>query len=500
MRKLNQFVFWFVTGSQHLYGQETLKQVEVHSQSITQDFAKDGGFPCSIIFKPVMTTPVAIHKLCIDANADAQCAGIITWMHTFSPAKMWITGLSELRKPLLHLHTQYNRDIPWASIDMDYMNLHQSAHGDREYGFIGTRLGIQRKVVVGHWTDAEVRQRIQDWMRASVAYCAGRSLKVARFGDNMREVAVTEGDKVGAQIKLGWTVNGYGIGDLARVIEDVTDAQTNTLLQEYKDLYTFTGDILSNNDAVDSIREQARIELGMKAFLEEGGYEAFTTTFEDLYGLKQLPGLAVQRLMHAGYGFGAEGDWKTSALVRIMKLMSDGKSGGTSFMEDYTYHLEPGNELVLGAHMLEVCPTLASNRPQLQVHPLTIGAKADPARLVFDGAVGPAVSASLIDLGNRFRLIVNEVNAVPAPYDMPKLPVARLLWKPLPSLKDAAEAWILSGGAHHTSFSLALNPDHLMDWAVMADIECITINQDTSLRQFRNELRYSDSYWSMKSR
>lgn len=498
MRDLKQLTFWFVTGSQHLYGPETLNQVADHSKEIVNAFNGNDALPYTVVFKPVRTTPEEIRSICMEANGDPACAGIITWMHTFSPAKMWIAGLSILNKPLLHLHTQYNRDIPWDSIDMDFMNLNQAAHGDREYGFIGARMGIARKVVVGHWLSTDVLRRIQVWMQAAVAYTAGRTLKIARFGDNMREVAVTEGDKVEAQIQFGWSINGYGIGDLVRVVQDISDAQIDALMQEYEGLYTLPDEAKNAGAGQQAIREQARIELGMKAFLEAGGYEAFTTTFEDLHGMPQLPGLAVQRLMAQGYGFGGEGDWKTSALVRVMKMMADNM--GTSFMEDYTYHMEPSNELVLGAHMLEVCPTLAAGKARIEVHPLSIGGKADPARLVFDGADGTAICASIIDMGNRFRLLVNDVIAVKPEKAMPKLPVARLLWKPMPSLSGSAHAWILAGGAHHTGFSFVVTAEHMMDWAEMAGIECAWINQRTDPVQFRNELRYNDIYWSAKPR
>ncbi|KQB93174.1 L-arabinose isomerase [Geobacillus sp. PA-3] len=493
MLSLRPYEFWFVTGSQHLYGEEALKQVEEHSRIMVNELNRDSVFPFQLIFKPVVTTPDEIRNLFLEANASEQCAGIITWMHTFSPAKMWIGGLLELRKPLLHLHTQFNRDIPWGSIDMDFMNLNQSAHGDREYGFIGARMGVARKVVVGHWEDPSVRERLAKWMRTAVAFVESRNLKVARFGDNMREVAVTEGDKVGAQIQFGWSVNGYGIGDLVQYIRDVSEQKVNELLDEYAELYDIVSAGRQEGPIRESIREQARIELGLKAFLQEGNFTAFTTTFEDLHGMKQLPGLAVQRLMAEGYGFGGEGDWKTAALVRLMKVMADGK--GTSFMEDYTYHFEPGNELILGAHMLEVCPTIAATRPRIEVHPLSIGGKEDPARLVFDGGEGAAVNASLIDLGHRFRLIVNEVDAVKSQHDMPKLPVARILWKPRPSLRDSAEAWILAGGAHHTCFSFAVTAEQLQDWAEMAGIECVVINEHTSVSSFKNELRWNEVFW-----
>ncbi|OXM84419.1 L-arabinose isomerase [Paenibacillus rigui] len=496
MLQMKPYQFWFVTGSQHLYGPETLKEVDEHSEKITAGLNRSESIPFPIVFKPVLTTPDAIHRLCIEANADASCAGIITWMHTFSPAKMWIAGLTELRKPLLHLHTQFNRDIPWDEIDMDFMNTNQSAHGDREYGFIGARLGIARKVVVGYWEDPEVLGRIGEWTRTAAAFTEGRELKVARFGDNMRQVAVTEGDKVEAQIKFGWSINGYGIGDLVQRMNDISEAEVAQLFEEYNDLYTLAPNARENGPVRDAILEQARIELGLKAFLQEGGFGAFTTTFEDLHGMKQLPGLAVQRLMGAGYGFGGEGDWKTAALTRMVKMIAGNES--TSFMEDYTYHLEPGNELVLGAHMLEVCPTVAATRPRVEVHPLSIGGKADPARLIFDGKSGPAVNASLIDLGNRFRLIINAVDAVQPEQAMPKLPVARVLWKPQPSLRESAEAWIYAGGAHHTVLSFVATTEQLVDWAELAGIECVIIDKNTSVHQFRNELRWNELYWRLR--
>ncbi|WP_426453165.1 L-arabinose isomerase [Paenibacillus sp. S-38] len=496
MVNVKPYVFWFVTGSQHLYGPETLKEVDAHSQVIAEGLDRDAAIPYKVVFKPVVTTPEDIRRICIEANSDAECAGIITWMHTFSPAKMWIAGLSELRKPLLHLHTQFNRDIPWDTIDMDFMNLNQAAHGDREYGFIGARMGISRKIVVGYWENAEVLGRIGGWMRTAVAFAESRTLKVARFGDNMRQVAVTEGDKVEAQIKFGWSVNGYGIGDLVQRVNDVSDAQVRQLFDEYTERYELSPEARAAGAIRSSIEEQARIELGMKAFLEEGGFGAFTTTFEDLHGMKQLPGLAVQRLMEAGYGFGGEGDWKTSALVRLMKIMAGNE--GTSFMEDYTYHLEEGNELVLGSHMLEICPTIAATRPKLEVHPLGIGGKADPARMVFDGRSGSAINASIIDMGNRFRLIVNEVEAVQPEKAMPKLPVARVLWKCQPSLRDGVEAWIQAGGAHHTGFSYVVKTEHMLDFAEMTGIECVVIDKNTTPVSLRNELRWSDIAWKLR--
>lgn len=496
MLHMKPYEFWFVTGSQHLYGPETLKQVDKDSKTIADGLDNSAAIPFKVVFKPVLTTPEAIHKLCLEANSDENCAGIITWMHTFSPAKMWIAGLTELKKPLLHLHTQFNRDIPWNGIDMDFMNLNQSAHGDREYGFIGARLRIARKVVAGYWQDAEVQRRIALWMGAAIGYTEGRKLKIARFGDNMRQVAVTEGDKVEAQIKMGWTVHGYGIGDLVDRMNKITKEEVDKLMAEYEELYDFAPEAKVDGPAREAVKEQARIELGLKSFLEEGGFSAFTTTFEDLHGMKQLPGLAVQRLMEAGYGFGGEGDWKTAALVRVMKIMSG--NIGTSFMEDYTYHLEPGNEMILGAHMLEVCPTVAATRPRIEVHPLGIGGKEAPARMTFNGREGSAICASIVDMGERFRLVVNDVDAVKVEKDMPKLPVARVLWKPQPSLSTSTEAWIIAGGAHHTSFSYVVNAEQLEDWAEIAQIEFLNINKDTKIHDFKNEIRWNDLAWKLK--
>lgn len=495
MLQVRTYEFWFVTGSQHLYGPETLKQVAEHSMEITKGLDNNAAIPFNVVIKPILTNTKDIKKLCLEANLDDNCAGIITWMHTFSPAKMWIAGLSELKKPLLHLHTQFNRDIPWDSIDMDFMNLNQSAHGDREYGFIGARLRIPRKVVVGHFQDTDVVNRIAQWMLTAVGVVEGQCLKLARFGDNMRQVAVTEGDKVEAQIKFGWEINGFGVGDLVERINKISEEEVDKLMEEYSKLYTFAPDVLSSEEKIMSVREQARIELGMKSFLEEGNFSAFTTTFEDLHGLKQLPGLAVQHLMAEGYGFGPEGDWKTAALVRIMKIMANGK--GTSIMEDYTYNFEPNNEMILGAHMLEVCPTLAAAKPRIEVHPLGIGGKDAPARLVFNGRDGAAVCASLIDLGGRMRLIVNDVDAVKFEEYMPKLPVARVLWKPEPSLKESAEAWIYAGGAHHTSFSYAVNSEQLADFAEMTGIEFVHISKATKILALRNELKLNDLVWNL---
>jgi L-arabinose isomerase len=495
MINLKQYELWFVTGSQHLYGPETLKQVAEDSKTIAAALSEK--LPVTVVFKPVLTTPDAIHTLCLEANSAPNCIGLITWMHTFSPAKMWIAGLTVLKKPFVHLHTQFNAEIPWSDIDMDFMNLNQSAHGDREFGFIGSRLRLSRKVVVGHWRDPEVHQQLDVWSRAACAWHDWHSMKVARFGDNMRDVAVTEGDKVEAQIQLGYSVYGYGVGDLVKVVNQVADAEVDQLVKEYLELYDVVPCLQPDGERHLSLQEGARIELGMRHFLENGKFGAFTTTFEDLNGLAQLPGLAVQRLMADGYGFGAEGDWKTSALVRAMKVMSIGLEHGTSFMEDYTYHFTPSGDKVLGAHMLEICSSIAATRPKLEILPLSIGGKADPVRLIFDSQTGPAVAVSMVDMGNRFRLIVNEVDVVPTEAPLPKLPVARAFWKPKPNLKTAAAAWILAGGAHHTSFSYDVTSDHLQDFAEMAGTEMLLIDENTCLPEFKKELRWNDLYYRL---
>lgn len=481
---------WFVTGSQHLYGEETLKQVDDDSRVIAKHLGTSEAIPLRVVFKPVLTSSEAIHTLCQEANSSSSCVGLITWMHTFSPAKMWIHGLSILQKPFLHFHTQFNRDIPWNEIDMDFMNLNQSAHGGREFGFIVTRMRLNRKVVAGHWKDEEALSRIGTWARAAVAFDDARRLKIARFGDNMRDVAVTEGNKVSAHIKLHYSVHGYGVGDLVKEVNQVEDAAVKKLIDEYADTYQMDAGVKDTK----FLHDAARIELGMQAFLEKGGFGGFTTTFENLYGLPQLPGIAVQRLMDKGYGFGAEGDWKTAALVRSMKVMAEGLPGGTSFMEDYTYHLEPGNMAVLGAHMLEVCPSVAEGKPRLEIHPLSIGGKEDPPRLVFKAGPGKGLNASVVDLGNRFRMLVNTVEVVPCP-DMPKLPVASVLWKPMPDLKTAAEAWIMGGGAHHTGFTKALNTEHLEDFAAMAGIEFFLIDENTTLAGLKDQIKLNEIYY-----
>jgi L-arabinose isomerase len=497
MLNLKNFEAWFVTGSQHLYGSEVLEKVAGHSKEIAQGFTQSPDIPVKVVFKPVLTTPEAIYALCLEANAAPDCIGLITWMHTFSPAKMWIAGLKALKKPFVHLHTQFNRDIPWSDIDMDFMNLNQSAHGDREFGFIGARMRLDRKVIVGFWQDHEVRASLGGWARAACAWHDAQGLKVARFGDNMREVAVTEGDKVEAQICLGYSVNGFGVGDLVEFVNRVPEAEINQLVVEYNDRYRVAESLQPGGSQHKALREAARIELGLRAFLENGHFKAFTTTFEDLRGLVQLPGLAAQRLMADGYGFGAEGDWKTAALVRAMKVMGAGLEGGNSFMEDYTYHFGEDGMKVLGAHMLEVCESIAGEKPSLEVHPLSIGGKADPPRLVFTTRPGPAVNATLIDMGNRFRMVVNEVDVVPPGEPLPKLPVARAVWIPRPDLKTAAAAWILAGGAHHTGFSQAVTAAHLEDFAEIAGLELLQINHDTRLPEFKKELRWNEVYYHL---
>ena len=497
MNNLQAAEIWYVTGSQHLYGEKTLKQVAANSQKIVAALNESGRLPLKVIFKPVLTTPDEIRQLCLDATHSPKCAGLILWMHTFSPSKMWIGGLCNLRKPFVHLHTQFNRDLPWGEIDMDFMNLNQAAHGDREAGFIHTRLRLNRKVVVGHWSDVEVQDRLAAWMRATRGWFDLQGAKFARFGDNMRQVAVTEGDKVAAEAKLGYSVNGYGIGDLVDYINKVADSSAAKLCADYEERYTVAKELRKGGGRQSVLIEAARIELGMRAFLEAGDFKGFTTTFEDLHGLKQLPGLAVQRLMADGYGFGAEGDWKTCALLRAMKVMGDGLKGGTSFMEDYTYHLQPGGELILGAHMLEVCESIASGKPSLEIHPLGIGGKEDPARLVFSTPAGPAINASMIDLGNRFRLLVHEVDVVEPPQALPKLPVARAVWKARPDFKTGCAAWIHAGGAHHTSFSQSVTTEQMEDFAEILGLEIAIIDSKTEIRSFKQDLRNNEIYFHL---
>jgi len=494
----NNYKIWFVTGSQDLYGKDVLMSVENNAKIVVNYFS-DSELPVEIVFKPVMTNPEGIRELCLEANKDQRCIGLIFWMHTFSPAKMWISGLKFLQKPFVHLHTQFNRDIPWAEIDMDFMNLNQSAHGDREFGFIVARMRLNRKVIVGHWQDQEVLKKLDTWIRAAAAWHDSQGAKIARFGDNMREVAVTEGDKVGSQIKLGYSVNGYGVGVLAEHIKEVDDSSIERLISEYEEKYLVEDDLLEKGKKRKSLYEAARIELGLRNFLEEGNFKGFTTSFEDLYGLPQLPGIAVQRLMNNGYGFGAEGDWKTAALVRAMKVMAFGLKGGTSFMEAYTYHLEPGDMKVMGAHMLEICESIASKRPVLVVKSLSIGGKEDPARLVFSASSGEGINSSIIDMGNRLRMIVSKVDVVKIDEKLPKLPVARAIWKPVPDLKTAITAWILAGGAHHTGFSLAVTAEHMEDFAEIANIEFLLIDKDIKIHDFKKELRWNEAYYKNNS-
>lgn len=489
---------WFVIGSQHLYGPKTLQQVMQNAEQVVNYLNQDGALPLKLVLKPLVTTADEIGHLCREANHDTRCLGLMTWLHTFSPAKMWIAGLTVLHKPLLQFHTQFNAEIPWDTMDMDFMNLNQTAHGGREFGFIGARMRQNHSVIAGHWRDKQALERIACWMRVAAARQESQQLKVARFGDNMREVAVTEGDKVAAQIQFGYSVSAYGIGDLVRAVDDVSDGDVAALIDEYEASYRLSTAVQVHGDKRENLIDAARIELGMKRFLEQGNFHAFTTNFENLYGLKQLPGLAVQRLMQQGYGFGGEGDWKTAALLRIMKVMAHGLPGGTSFMEDYTYNFQPGNDLVVGSHMLEVCPTIATQqKPLLDVQPLSIGGKADPARLIFSTPAGPALNASLIDMGDRFRLLVNLVDTVEQPHPLPKLPVARAIWKAQPDLATAAEAWILAGGAHHTVFSQALNLDYLRLYAEMHDIELAVIDDETRLPAFKNALRWNEVYYRL---
>jgi len=489
---------WFVTGSQHLYGPGPLREVSAHAQEIAAALDADPRLPLKLVCKPIVTRPEEIRSVCGEADRDPNCAGLVFWMHTFSPAKMWINGLRDLRKPFCHLHTQYGADIPWASIDMDYMNLNQSAHGDREFGFICSRLGLERELVVGHWESDASREQIASWMRVAAAKHHLARTRVVRFGDNMRQVAVTEGDKVEAERVFGFSVNTHGVGDLVERVQAVDAASVAALCGEYAQQYDLAAALRKGGSAEAALQTSARIELGLRAFLEEGGFTAFTDTFEDLHGLEQLPGLAVQRLMADGYGFGAEGDWKHAALVRLMKIMAYGNDRGTSFMEDYTYRLDGVNSLVLGAHMLEICPSIAAGKPSCEIHPLGIGGKSDPVRLVFDAKAGPALNASLVDMGNRFRLLVHEVTASAPPQPLPKLPVARVAWECQPDFETGVAAWILAGGAHHTCFSYSVKTAQLEAFARMCGIECLVIDGGTRLREFRNELRWNHAAYGLK--
>ncbi|MFD0836713.1 L-arabinose isomerase [Mariniflexile aquimaris] len=497
MIDISQKEIWFVTGSQHLYGEETLKQVAKNSQEIVKGFNVSSHIPVKIVFKPTVKSPEEITNVCQEANAQKNCIGLITWMHTFSPAKMWIGGLNILNKPICHLHTQFNAEIPWSSIDMDFMNLNQSAHGDREFGFIMSRMRKKRKVVVGHWRDIRVQKKLGIWSRVVLGWDELQNLKVARIGDNMREVAVTEGDKVEAQIRFGFSVNGYDSSDIIKHMNKVSETDLNNLLGVYETSYELTPSLRKGGNKRQSLVDAAKIELGLRSFLDEGGFKAFTDTFENLGELKQLPGIATQRLMADGYGFGGEGDWKTAAMVRALKVMNYGLEGGTSFMEDYTYHFTPQKSYVLGSHMLEICSSIAEGMPSCEVHPLGIGGKEDPARLVFNVASGNAINVSLVDMGNRFRLIVNEVEAVKPMADLPKLPVARVLWDAKPNLEIAATAWILAGGAHHTVYSQSVTTEFMEDFADIAGIELLVIDDKTTVRDFKDKINANEAYYNM---
>ena len=497
MRDLGTYEVWFVTGSQHLYGPETLETVAAHATEVAAALDAAASIPVRVVAKPVVTDADGIRALFLEANATPACIGVIAWMHTFSPAKMWIGGLTALQRPLLHLHTQHHGEIPWDAIDMDFMNLNQAAHGDREFGFMAARLRIEHKVVAGHWTTTEVHERVGAWTRAAAAKRDWETMRIARFGDNMRDVAVTEGDKVEATRRLGFRVDTFGVGDLVAVIAESSDAEVDGLVATYLDEYDVDPVLRPGAERAESLRDGARIEIGLRRFLDAGGFSTFTTTFEDLHGMTQLPGLAAQRLMRDGYGFGAEGDWKTAAMVRAMKVMSSGLPGGVSFMEDYTYHMTPDGDLSLGAHMLEVCESIAAGRPRLEVHPLGIGGKADPVRLVFDAHPGQAVAASIVDMGTRFRLVATVVDVIDPPQPLPRLPVARAVWKPRPDLATGAAGWIYAGGSHHTGFGYAVTPEHLADFASMSRVEFVLIDQETRLDRLRDQLRWNDLYYHL---
>ncbi|MGN0795142.1 MAG: L-arabinose isomerase [Aristaeellaceae bacterium] len=489
---LKDYEFWFVVGSQFLYGPEVLETVAARAAEMVEKMNASGNLPCKLVYKVTAKTNREITDVVREANYAGNCAGIITWCHTFSPSKMWINGFANLQKPYLHFATQYNREIPNEEIDMDFMNLNQAAHGDREHGFIAARLRMPRKVIAGYWQDAEVQARIGSWMRAAVGVAFSKSLKVMRFGDNMREVAVTEGDKVEVQTKLGWQVNTWPVGKLVETMNEVTEAEIDAKMAEYERLYTMA------TDGIETVRYQAREEIAMKKMLDAEGCRAFANTFQDLYGMKQLPGLASQHLMAQGYGYGGEGDWKVSAMTAILKAMSEGQTGGTAFMEDYTYHLEKGNEYSLGAHMLEVCPSVAADKPRIEVHPLGIGDREPPARLVFEGHAGSAIVVSLVDMGGRLRLICQDIECVKPIMDMPNLPVARVMWRAMPDLTTGVECWITAGGAHHTVLSYDVTAEQMKDWATMMDIEFVHITRDTTVEGLEQQLFLNDLAWKLK--
>ena len=490
-----QHEIWFITGAQLLYGGETVQQVDAHSTAMVKGFNKIRHLPVKVVYKGTVNSAAEITERFQEANNSEKCIGIMTWMHTFSPAKMWIHGLKALKKPLLHLHTQFQQEIPWSEIDMDFMNLNQSAHGDREFGYIMARMNKPRKIVVGHWQDSSVHERIAVWMRVCTAWNDAQTMRILRFGDNMNNVAVTDGDRVEAEMRLGYHVDYYPVGDLAAEVAWISDTEIDILVGEYETEYDFAPEAAKGGSKHQQVREAARIEAALRKILQTTGAKAFTTNFDALHGLNQLPGLATQRLMNDGYGFGAEGDWKTAALVRTMKVMAEELPGGTSFLEDYVYHFQ-GKGAILQAHMLEICPSIAASKPRLEVHPLGIGGKADPARLVFTAHEGTGVAATIVDMGNRFRMIVNQVDCVKPEADLPKLPVARAFWTPQPDLKTAAHMWILAGGTHHTAFSYSLSREYLEDYAEIAGIEMLRIGSETTMVEFRNQMRINDVYYA----
>ena len=497
MKALEQFEVWLVTGSQDMYGEETLRQVAENSKKIAAGLDAAAAIPVRVVWRPVVKNPEAILAAFVEASASDKCVGVIAWMHTFSPARMWISGLQAMRKPLLHLHTQFNRDLPWGEIDMDFMNLNQAAHGDREFAHIEARLGVRRKTVAGHWQDPAVLERIGTWSRAACGFNEAKHLKVARFGDNMRDVAVTEGDKVSAQMQFGVSVNGFGVGDLSRSVQAVADSKVDALVATYEATYNLGPSLRAGGSDREALREAARIEVALREFMVAGGFGAITDTFENLDGLKQLPGIAAQRLMADGYGFGAEGDWKTAVMVRLVKTMAAGLPGGTSLMEDYTYHLDPAGPKILGAHMLEVCPSISDKKVSCEIHPLSIGGKSDPVRLVFDAGPGPAMVVALVDLGDRFRLVANEIDLVAPDAPMVKLPVGRAVWQPRPNFSTATESWLMAGGSHHTVLSRAVGPEVIADFAEMAGCEFLLIDGKTTTAAFKNELRWNEAYFHM---
>ena len=497
MKALEQFEVWFLTGSQDLYGEDTLRQVAENSRRIAAALDGSGAIPVRIVWKPVVKNPEGILAAFVEANATPNCVGVIAWMHTFSPARMWIAGLQAMRKPLLHFHTQFNRDLPWGEIDMDFMNLNQAAHGDREFAHMEARLGLRRKTVAGHWQDPAVLERIGSWCRAACGHHEAQNLKVARFGDNMRDVAVTDGDKVSAQMQFGVSVNGFGVGDLSRSVQAVPEAGVDELVEAYEAEYDVVPSLRAGGTDREALREAARIEIALREFMAEGGFGAITDTFENLDGLKQLPGIAAQRLMADGYGFGAEGDWKTAIMVRLIKVMASGLSGGSSFMEDYTYHLDPAGPKVLGAHMLEVCPSISDKKVSCEIHPLSIGGKSDPVRLVFDAGTGPAMVVALVDMGDRFRIVANEIDLVGPDQPMVKLPVGRAVWQPRPDFSTATESWLMAGGSHHTVLTRAIGPEVIADFAEMAGCEFLLIGRDTNVAAFKNELRWNEAYFHL---